>query len=298
MDLRFDGRVVIVTGAGQGLGRSHALEFGRRGAKVVVNDLGGGARGDGASAQPAHDVAEEIRAAGGEAVANASSVENGGEIVDCALNAFGRVDVVVNNAGILRDASFAKMTERDWDLVYRTHLLGAFRVTQAAWPHMRDAGYGRVLVTTSAAGLYGNFGQANYSAAKLGLVGLALALAAEGRSRNILVNALSPTAASRLTAPFLPEGGAEALRPEYVTALAILLTHEGFTGSGQIFEASGGWVSQVRWEQSQGVYLRDDLTPETLHARWAEVTSFENSRHISDIADVRTGLEGASGSLP
>src|SRR5579864_1765786 len=159
-DLRFDHRVVIVTGAGNGLGRSHALLFASRGARVVVNDLGGSHTGGGQSSTAADKVVDEIRAAGGDAVANYDSVEDGAKIVQCALDSFKRVDIIVNNAGILRDVSFPKMTQEDWDLIYRVHVLGSFRVTHAAWPHMRDAGFGRVIMTASAAGIYGNFGQA------------------------------------------------------------------------------------------------------------------------------------------
>src|SRR4051794_39686239 len=176
-DLRFDNRVAIVTGAGNGLGRSHALLLASRGAKVVVNDLGGTATGGGKSSAAADKVVEEIKKAGGEAVANYDSVEDGAKIVQAALDAWKRIDIVVNNAGILRDTSFQKLTEADWDLIYRVHVLGAYRVTHAAWNHMREAGYGRIVFTSSAAGIYGNFGQANYAMAKMGLVGLASTLA-------------------------------------------------------------------------------------------------------------------------
>ena len=191
-DLRFENRVAIVTGAGNGLGRAHALLLAAHGAKVVVNDLGGGHTGAGKSSGAADKVVEEIKAAGGEAVANYDSVEDGAKIVQTALDTFKRVDIVINNAGILRDTSFPKMTDQDWDLIYRVHVLGSFRVTQAAWPHMRDAGYGRVIMTASAAGIYGNFGQANYSMAKLGLHGFAQTLAIEGLKRGIRVNTFAP----------------------------------------------------------------------------------------------------------
>src|ERR1700743_1085532 len=182
-ELRFEGKVAIITGAGNGLGRSHALLLASRGAKVVVNDLGGSMHGGGKSSAAADKVVEEIKAAGGEAIANYDSVEDGAKIVQAALDTWGRIDIVVNNAGILRDVSFQKLSEEDWDLIYRVHVLGGFRVTRAAWNHMRDAGYGRVVFTASAAGIYGNFGQANYSMAKLGLVGLSNTLAIEGRKR-------------------------------------------------------------------------------------------------------------------
>jgi len=295
MELRFDDRVVIVTGAGQGLGRAHALEYARRGARVVVNDLGGSPSGDGASASVAQALVDEIVAFGGQAVANTDSVEDGGRIVETAIDTFGRVDVVVNNAGILRDSSFGKMTDEDWDLIYRVHLLGSYRVTRAAWPHMRAAAYGRIVFTTSVAGLYGNFGQANYAAAKLGLVGLAQTLAWEGATRNIHVNAIAPTAGSRLTATVLPPEVTEAMKPEYVTPVVILLTHEDSTVSGKLFEVGGGWVSQTRWEQARGVFFEQEFSSETLLERWDEVTSFENSRHAASVAEAKTGLKERMG---
>src|SRR5215471_20128469 len=218
--LRFDGKVALVTGAGGGLGRSHALLLASRGAKVVVNDLGGSFTGEGKSASAADKVVAEIKAAGGEAVANYDSVEDGDKIVKTAIDTWGRLDILVNNAGILRDVSFAKMTQQDWDLVYKVHVLGAFRCTHAAWPIMRDAGYGRIIMTSSAAGIYGNFGQANYSMAKLGLHGFAQTLAAEGKKRNIVVNTIAPIAGSRMTETVLPKELLDALKPEYVSALS------------------------------------------------------------------------------
>lgn len=295
MELRFDDRVVIITGAGQGLGRSHALEYARRGAKVVVNDLGGSTSGGGESKSVAQQVVDEILALGGEAAANTDSVEDGGKIVQTAMDHFGRIDVVVNNAGILRDASFAKMTDEDWDLIYRVHLLGSYRVSHAAWPYMRDASYGRIVMTTSVAGVYGNFGQANYAAAKLGLVGLAQTLAIEGASRNILVNSVGPTAGSRLTATVLPKEVVEALKPEYVTPAVVLLTHESSNITGKLFEVGGGWVSQTRWEQTEGVFFQNDFTAEDLLNRWDEATSFENSRHSTSVSESKSGIKERMG---
>ena len=291
MSLRFDDRVVIVTGAGNGLGRSHALEFARRGAKVVVNDLDGGIAGEGASKSVAQTVVDEIKAAGGEAVANTDSVEHGDKIVQTAMDTYGRIDVVVNNAGILRDASFAKMTDEAWDIIYRVHLYGSYKVSRAAWPHMRAANFGRIVMTTSVAGVYGNFGQANYAAAKLGIFGLAQTLAIEGAAKNILCNTVAPTAGSRLTATVLPEEVLKVLKPEYVTPAVVLLSHESSTENGKLFEVGGGWVSQTRWEQTQGVFFREDFDADALKAKWADVTNFDNARHASKISESKTGME-------
>lgn len=291
MQFRFDDRVVIITGAGQGLGRSHALDFARRGAKVVVNDLGGAAAGGGSDGSVAQQVVNEIKAAGGEAAVNTDSVEEGGRIVETAMDHFGRVDVVVNNAGILRDASFAKMRQEDWDVIYRVHLLGSMRVTQAAWPHMRGAGFGRVIMTTSVAGIYGNFGQANYSAMKLGLVGLGKTLAIEGASKNILVNSIAPTAGSRLTATALPQDAVDALKPEYVTPTVVLLCREQSMVTGRIFEVGGGWICETRWEQTEGAFFQSDFSAEDLAERWEEATSFSNARHAAAVGESKVGLK-------
>jgi 3-hydroxyacyl-CoA dehydrogenase/3a,7a,12a-trihydroxy-5b-cholest-24-enoyl-CoA hydratase len=284
-DLRFDGRVAIVTGAGGGLGRSHALLLGKRGARVVVNDLGGSMHGGGQSATPAQKVVEEIKAAGGEAIANADSVEDGGKIVQAALDTWGRIDIVVNNAGILRDVSFQKLSEEDWDLIYRVHVLGGFRVTRAAWNHMRDAGYGRVIFTASAAGIYGNFGQANYAMAKLGLVGLSNTLAIEGRKRNVLVNTIAPIAGSRLTETILPKELLDALKPELVSPLVAYLAHESCADTGGLFEVGGGFFSKLRWERTAGKSFATgrSVEPEAVAAAWPEITSFEHSEHPADV---------------
>lgn len=279
--VRFDERVVIVTGAGNGLGKSHALEFGKRGAKVVVNDLGGSAFGDGASKSAADLVVEEIIAAGGEAVANYDSVTDGDKIVQTAMDNFGRVDVVINNAGILRDKSFAKMTEDDWDLVYQVHVKGAFKVSHAAWPYMREAEYGRLIFTASAAGIYGNFGQANYSMAKLGLHGLSQTLAMEGQKSNILVNTIAPIAGSRLTETILPPPLVEQLKPEFVTPLVVKLCDENSQETGGLYEVGAGWIGKLRWERTKGVgfNLGEQLTAETVNEKWAKITDFTDADH-------------------
>ena len=279
--LRFDDRVVIVTGAGNGLGKSHALEFAKRGAKVVINDLGGATAGGGRDASVAQSVVDEIKAAGGEAVANGDSVEDGEKIVQCAMDTYGKVDVLVNNAGILRDATFHKMSQDDWDLIQKVHLGGSFAVTRAAWPHMRESGYGRVIMTASGAGIYGNFGQANYSAAKLGLHGMAQSLAFEGAGKGVLVNTIAPIAASRLTEAVMPPAMLEGLKPELVTPLAIKLCHESNEDNGQLFEVGGGWVSRLRWEQTIGAKFNpaEGFSAEDLADEWGTVQSFEGAGH-------------------
>ncbi|MFO0685916.1 MAG: SDR family NAD(P)-dependent oxidoreductase [Sandaracinus sp.] len=284
-DLRFDGKVVVVTGAGNGLGRSHALEFGRRGAKVVVNDLGGAFNGEGKGSAAADKVVDEIKAAGGTAVANYDSVEDGDKIIKTAVDAFGRIDVLINNAGILRDVSFQKMTEADWDLVYRVHVKGAFKCSYAAWPIMREQKYGRIIMTSSAAGIYGNFGQANYSMAKLGLYGFGSTLAIEGKKNNVIVNTIAPIAGSRMTETVLPANLLEALKVEYVTALVVKLCHESHEDGGGLYEVGGGFYSKLRWERTKGKMFRlgRPVSAEDVDASWGEVTSFAESTHPANI---------------
>ncbi len=264
-ELGFDGRVAIVTGAGGGLGRSHALELARRGALVVVNDLGGTIAGDGAAELPAERVVQEIRSAGGEAVASYDSVataEGGRRIVETALDAFGRVDIVINNAGILRDKAFHKMDAAMIDAVIDVHLKGAFFVSQPAYQVMREQGYGRIVSTTSASGLFGNFGQANYGAAKAGLSGLTRVLALEGARHNILVNAIAPVALTRMTEGILGELG-DKVAPEYVTPVVTYLAHESCTVSGRVYSVAGGRVARIFCAESPGVVL-DELSAEAV----------------------------------
>jgi NAD(P)-dependent dehydrogenase (short-subunit alcohol dehydrogenase family)/putative sterol carrier protein/acyl dehydratase len=283
--LRFDGRVAIVTGAGGGLGRSHALLLASRGARVVVNDLGGSHTGEGKSASAADKVVAEIKAAGGEAVANHDSVEDGDKIVKTAIDAFGKIDILINNAGILRDVSFQKMTQTDWDLVYRVHVLGAFRVTHAAWNHMRDAGYGRIVNTSSASGIYGNFGQANYSMAKLGLHGFTQTLALEGKKRNVIVNTIAPTAGSRMTETVMPPALVEALRPDLVSPLVARLVHESQEDTGGLYEVGGGFFARLRWERSTGKTFRlgRSISLEDVDAAMPQITQFDRTTHPESI---------------
>lgn len=252
--LRFDGKVAIITGAGNGLGRAYALLLGSRGAKVVVNDLGKSVKGEGGDAKnPADIVVDEIKKAGGTAVANYDSVEFGDKIVKTAVDAFGTVDIVINNAGILRDVSFLKMKDLDWDLIMLVHLKGAFSVTKAAWPIMREKGYGRIINTGSSAGIYGSFGQVNYSTAKLGLWGFTQSLAKEGEKRNIRSNCIAPLAGTRMTATVMPEEVLKMLSPEYVAPFVAFLAHERCTDNGALYEVGAGCIARQRWQRSAGV---------------------------------------------
>ena len=282
--IRFEDKVVVVNGAGGGLGRAHALLFARHGAKVVVNDLGGSAQGEGANASAADRVVEEIRQAGGTAVANHDSVTDGDKVIQQALDSFGRIDVVVNNAGILRDKTFHKMDDADWDLVYRVHVEGAYKVTRAAWPHMREQGYGRVIFTASTSGIYGNFGQANYGMAKLGLYGLTRTLALEGRKNNILVNAIAPTGATRMTEGLIPPQVFEQLKPELVSPLVVYLASEQCQETSGLFEVGGGWMGKVRWERSLGAGFdpKAGFDAEDVAASWQQICDFENAAHPAD----------------
>jgi NAD(P)-dependent dehydrogenase (short-subunit alcohol dehydrogenase family) len=271
-ELGFDNKVAIVTGAGNGLGRSHALELARRGARVVVNDLGGSVDGSGHSEGPAGAVVREITDLGGEAVASPDSVatpEGGEAIVQRALDAFGRVDIVINNAGILRDKSFHNLTPDLVDPVIDVHLKGAFNVLRAAWPHMREQGYGRVVNTSSNSGILGNFGQANYGAAKMGLVGLTNVLAIEGAKYNIKTNAIAPVAFTRMTADLMP-GLEDKLQPEKVTPIVIVLAHESCPVSGEVYSAGGGVVSRFFVGLTPG-YVNPELTAEDVRDHFDEI---------------------------
>jgi NAD(P)-dependent dehydrogenase (short-subunit alcohol dehydrogenase family) len=260
-EVRFDGRVAIVTGAGGGLGRSHAILLASRGAKVVVNDLGGARDGTGAGGSAMADkVVEEIKAAGGEAVANYDGVDTyaGGEnIVKTAVDAFGKVDIVIANAGILRDRAFHNIEEEDWDKIFAVHVKGSFNVIQPAFRIMRQNNYGRIIVTTSNAGLYGNFGQANYSSAKTAVLGLASTLELEGAKYNIKANVIAPVAASRLTEDVMPPAVLEKLQPEFVSPVVAYLVSEECQVSGNILTAGGGYVGRAAILESKGAVLPD-----------------------------------------
>ncbi|KAG7481477.1 hypothetical protein MATL_G00067070 [Megalops atlanticus] len=306
--LRFDGKVVLVTGAGGGLGREYALAFGERGACVVVNDLGGDIKGGGKSSSAADKVVEEIKAKGGKAVANYDSVEDGEKLVQTALDAFGRIDILINNAGILRDRTFGRTSDLDWDLIHRVHLRGSFLVTRAAWNHMKNQKFGRIIMTSSAAGIYGNFGQGNYSAAKMGLVGLANTLAVEGRKYGIHCNTIAPTAGSRLTQTVMPPDLLESLKAEYVAPLVLWLCHEQCQETGSLFEVGAGWIGKLRWERTPGCIVRrrnQAMTPEAVQQSWDQICDFSNAtkpatiqESLSTMVEVLSKVDTEKGVVP
>ncbi|MEK9952357.1 MAG: SDR family NAD(P)-dependent oxidoreductase [Curvibacter sp.] len=283
----FKGRVAIVTGAGGGLGRQHALALARRGARVVVNDLGGARDGSGGSASAAQQVVDEIRAAGGEALASAASVtdfEAVQAMVQQALDAWGRVDILVNNAGILRDKTFAKMELADFRLVLDVHLMGAVHCCKAVWPHMMAQKYGRIVMTTSSSGLYGNFGQSNYGAAKLALVGLMQTLALEGAKHDIRVNSLAPTAATRMTEDLMPPEVLRALQPEAVVPAMLVLASEGAPTRTTLC-AGAGSVEAAHITMTQGAWIGLD-----------ERADVRLAQHLAEVLDRTNELVPGSGS--
>ena len=286
MAIRFDGRVAIVTGAGNGLGRAHALGLASRGAKVVVNDFGGARDGTGASLSPAEAVVEEIRKAGGTAMADGADVSNFEQVtamVERATKEWGSVDLLCANAGILRDKSFGKMEVQDFAKVIDVHLVGTYYCCKAVWDGMRDRNYGRIVLTTSSSGLFGNFGQANYGAAKAGIVGLMNVLAQEGRKNNIRINTISPTAATRMTEELLPPQALQLMRPEAITpAVEYMLSEDAPTRT--IMGAGAGSFAVIRIMETEGINLPpSDWTPDAIAA------------HFNEIADMSTAraLEGA-----
>lgn len=268
-------RVIVVTGAGGGLGREYALTLAREGASVVVNDLGGARDGTGSGSAMADEVVKEIRDAGGRAVANYDSVaepEAAANIIKTAVDEFGKVDGVVSNAGILRDGTFHKMEFGNWDAVLKVHLYGGYNVIRAAWPHFRENGFGRVVVATSTSGLFGNFGQANYGAAKLGLVGLINTLAQEGAKYNIKANAVAPIAATRMTQDILPPEVFEKLTPEYVAPIVAYLCTEEVPETASVFIVGGGKVQRVALFQNSGVTFSEVPSVDDVASKWGEIT--------------------------
>lgn len=274
-------RVVVVTGAGGGLGREYALTLAREGAAVVVNDLGGSRDGTGSGSAMADQVVDEIKAAGGRAAANYDSVadpEGAENIIKTAIDAFGKVDGVVSNAGILRDGTFHKMTYENWDSVLKVHLYGGYNVIRAAWPHFREQSFGRVVVATSTSGLFGNFGQANYGAAKLGLVGLINTLAQEGAKYNIKTNAIAPIAATRMTEDILPPEVLKNLTPEFVAPVVAHLCTEELQDTDSVFIVGGGKVQRTALFQNEGVTFTTPPSVDDIAEKWSEITDLSAAK--------------------
>ena len=283
MTIRFDGKVAIVTGAGGGLGRCHALELAKRGAKVVINDLGGAVDGTGGNSAAAEAVVKEITAAGGTAIANGASVTDDAgvaHLVKQTMDAWGRIDILIANAGILRDKSFGKMELADFNAVMAVHVMGTVKPARAIWQIMRDQQYGRIVVTTSSTGLYGNFGQTNYGTAKLGLVGFMNSLKIEGAKDNIKVNAICPVAATRMTENLLPPAMLEMLKPEYVTPAVVFLASED-APTGGIISAAAGAFSSAQIVESKGINLGHNATADTVAENWAKISDFTGAVHFN-----------------
>lgn len=288
----FTGRVAIVTGAGAGLGRQYALELAKRGARVVVNDLGGTRDGVGHDDAAANKVVEEIKALGGEAVPNYDNVataQGGENIVKTAIDNFGRLDILINNAGILRDKSFTKMEEDNWDSVMGVHLRGAYCVTRPAFIHMRENGYGRIIMTTSGAGLFGNFGQSNYAAAKMGLIGLTNVLKLEGAKYNVKVNVIVPVAASRLTEDVLPPQFFEKMKPDFIAPAVLYMCSEQCQDTGMIINATLGYFSRTAILTGPGVIIGDGIavpSPEEVGESWDKIKSLEAPKYFDQLGEM------------
>ncbi len=295
--IRFDGRVAIVTGAGAGLGRTYALELAKRGAKVVVNDFGGARDGAGAgSSSPADEVVKEIKAAGGEAVANYDNVatpEGGEGITKTAVDAFGTVDILINNAGILRDKGILKMEPENWQAVIAVHLNGAYNVTKPAFTIMREKSYGRIVMTSSSSGIIGNFGQTNYGAAKVGVVGLMNTLKLEGGKYNIKVNTIAPSALSRLTVDVLPPDLAEQMKPEFVTPIVVYLCSEECPVSGNIYHAMANSYNRITMMTNAGIALGGGKTVPTVEevaAKWPKIMDMTGAKEYPQLNDLTMAM--------
>lgn len=296
-NIRFDGKVVLVTGGGAGLGRIYCMQFAKAGAKIVVNDL-----------MDPDTVVEEIKKLGGQAVGVKASAEDGDAVVKGAIDAYGRIDIIINNAGILRDKAFANMDDKLFMQVLNVHLRGTYKVTKAAWPYMLKQKYGRIVNTTSTSGIYGNFGQANYAAAKCGILGFSRALAREGAKYNILVNTIAPNAGTNMTRSIMPEEMVQAFKPDYVAPAVLLLCSDKVPepATGRLFEVGSGWVSETRWQRTGGVGFPVDvqLTPEAVKAKWDVILNFDDGRadHPSDPSagteKIMANMENRSSSAP
>ena len=289
MTISFQDKVAIVTGAGGGLGRCHALQFAERGAKVIVNDLGGSVDGSGGSSEAADKVVEEIKAMGGDAISNGSSVTDKAgvkKLVDDAMAAYGRIDILVNNAGVLRDKSFAKVTLDDFEFVVDVHMMGSVYCTKAVWPIMVEQKYGRIVMTSSSSGIFGNFGQSDYGSAKMGVVGLMNTLRIEGQKNNIKVNSLVPVAATRMTENLgMPDAVFDSLKPESVSPAVIFMASED-APDGVMISAGAGVFAMAEIVHSEGIALKgDDLNADMLAEKWSEASDMTNGKALRSGAE-------------
>ena len=289
MTISFKDKVAIVTGAGGGLGRCHALQFAERGAKVIVNDLGGSVDGSGGSSEAADKVVDEIKAMGGDAISNGSSVTDKAgvkKLVDDAMAAYGRIDILVNNAGVLRDKSFAKVTLDDFEFVVDVHMMGSVYCTKAVWPIMVEQKYGRIVMTSSSSGIFGNFGQSNYGSAKMGVVGLMNTLRIEGQKNNIKVNSLVPVAATRMTENLgMPDAVFDSLKPESVSPAVIFMSSEN-APDGVMISAGAGVFAMAEIVHSEGIALKgDDLNADMLAEKWSEASNMTNGKALRSGAE-------------
>ena len=275
--LRYDNRVVLVTGAGVGLGKAYAIFFAKRGAKVVVNDLGTSHTGSGASGQVADQVVQEIKSLGGHAVSDYNSGELGDKVVKTAIDNYGRIDIIINNAGILRDKAFKNMNQQDWDLIMKIHLTAVFSVTKAAYPYMLQQKYGRIINVSSPSGLYGSFGQVNYSCAKAGILGFTSALSKECQKHNILANVICPLAATRMTETVFTKDILDTLKVDYIVPLVAYLCHESSSETGGIYEVGGRWIAKVRWNRSEGHIFNSKFEVEDVKANFNKIVDFSKS---------------------
>ena len=289
MTISFKDKVAIVTGAGGGLGRCHALQFAERGAKVIVNDLGGSVDGSGGSSEAADKVVDEIKAMGGDAISNGSSVTDKAgvkKLVDDAMAAYGRIDILVNNAGVLRDKSFAKVTLDDFEFVVDVHMMGSVYCTKAVWPIMVEQKYGRIVMTSSSSGIFGNFGQSNYGSAKMGVVGLMNTLRIEGQKNNIKANSLVPVAATRMTENLgMPDAVFDSLKPESVSPAVIFMASED-APDGVMISAGAGVFAMAEIVHSEGIALKgDDLNADMLAEKWSEASDMTNGKALRSGAE-------------
>jgi multifunctional beta-oxidation protein len=290
--LDFKGKVALVTGGGAGLGRIYCLQLAKRGAKVVVNDL----------VNPDNTV-QEIQKLGGEAVGNKADVQDGEAVIKTAIEKYGRIDILINNAGILRDKAFANMTDDQWDIIHKVHLFGTYACSKAAWPYMLKQKYGRIVNTTSTSGIYGNFGQANYSSAKCGILGFSKSLAIEGKKNNIFVNTVAPNAGTQMTRSIMPEEIVQALKPDFNAPLVILLVSDKAPEpTGGLYEMGSGWFAATRWQRTGGHGFPVDvkLTPEAVLAQWERITNFDDGRadhpydNASGLKSIMANMENTS----